>query len=834
MKTVWQDIRYGIRRLKKAPGFTAIALVTLAIGIGSNTIMFSISDMLLLRHPRKVKAPEQLALCAIQDDPSSWFRYPEYQVLRDSGLAFSDLMAQGQDWGRAWHTTLVHGDSAWHTPASYVSANYFSFLGVTPVRGRGFLPAEERPGSAPVVVLSHHCWHRLGSDPELVGEFIIINGTRCQVVGVMPEDFTGVTFLSPDLWLPLGSYQMTSTWARLKKGTTEAKYPRLYLIGRLKPDVTMPVAQAQLHTLLPDFKPEYLQGNPSLRTSIVLRQPGRFFIKGDDEYICLVMTVFSLVLIAASVIILVIACLNMANMLIVQGTSRYREIAIRLALGGGRRRIIRQLFTESLLLALLGGILGVLLAFWSTRILNAWIATAPDHYTRNFRTALDVNVLAATLGACLMATLLSGLRPALWLSRRDIAGEMKASAGSVLGSLRRKRGAISVAGQIALAVALVLSAALLTRSALQIARPDPRFCMEDKLFVQFDWDSTGYDRLRCIQAYEALADHLASLPEVKALGTSIVSFYGGGGPVSVGECLSGEEYNGSGRPLAREAALVGVGRDYFTAMEIPLLRGRFFDPHDHVPNAEKVTIIDESLAHKLRPDGNSLGCLIQWSVMTDRSDPYRVVGIVSHLPDVGSRKVRAQMYTPTEPDRLSSCLYLHVANEESANVLQSRIVEEIHRVDARVPVLSAATLARIRDDHSSVWLARFGARLSFAAGAAALFLAALGIYAIKSYTVASRTSEIGVRMALGATHESITGMVLREGLLLTIVGLIVGLVLGLGVARVSSSMLYGISPIDPVSIVVTVALLGAASLLAGYIPARRAVKIDPMEALRYE
>jgi len=834
MGTILQDIRYGIRMLHKNPGFTSIALVTLAIGIGANTIMFSISDMLLLRHPRKVKAPEQLAFCAIQGAEDSWFRYSEYLTLRDSGLAFSDLMAQAQDWGRAWHTILVRGDSAWHAPASYVSVNYFSFLGVAPVLGRDFLPEEERPGSAPVVVLSHRCWQRLGSDPKLVGEFVSVNGTRCQVIGVTPEGFTGITFQSPDLWLPLGSYRTTSTWTRSMKGRADAEYPKLYLVGRLKPEVTMPVAQAQLQTLFPDFKPEYLQGNPSLTPSLNLRAPGQFDVEIEDDYVRPIKTLFCLVLMATSAIILMIACLNLANMLIVQGASRHREIAIRLALGGGRRRIIRQLFTESLLLALLGGVLGVLLAFWGTRILNAWIAAAPDHYTRNFRPGLNLRVLAATLGVCLMATLLSGLRPALWLSKRDIAGEMKASAGSVLGSLRRKRGALSVAGQIALAVALVLSATLLTRSALQIARPDPRFPLEDKLIVQIDWDSTWYDRVRSIQACEAMADHLASLPEVKALGTSAGLFYGGGGPLSIGEYLAGAGESGSRRHLAQRAAISRVGRDYFTAMELPLLRGRLFDRLDSVPDAEKVTIIDESLSHKLRPGGNALGCLIQWSYMTERSDPYRVVGIVPNLPDVGNREVRAQMYTPIEPDQLSSCLYLHVANKGSVDVLRRRIVEEIHRVDARVPVLSVATLAQIRDDEYAVWLARFCARLGLAAGAAALFLAALGIYAIKGYMVASRTSEIGIRKALGATNRNIMGMILREGLVMTVVGLMVGLLLGLGVAKVSASMLYGVSPVDPVSIVVTVALLGAASLLAGYIPARRAAKIDPMEALRYE
>ena len=757
MTTLWQDIRYGIRMLKKKPGFTVIALITLAIGIGANTIMFSISDMLLLRHPRKVKAPEQLAFCAIQGAGDSWFRYSEYLTLRDSGLAFSDLIAQALDWGRAWHTTMVRGDSAWHAPASYVSANYFSVLGAAPVQGRGFLPEEEQPGSAPVVVLSYRCWQRLGSDPKLVGEFVSVNGTRCQVIGVMPEGFTGVTFQGPDLWLPLGSYRTTSTWARRMKGTAEAEYPELHLIGRLKPGVTMPVAQAQLQTLFPDFKPEYLHGNPSLTPSFKLRAPGQFVVEIEDDNIRPIKTLFSLVLIATSAIILVIACLNLANMLIVQGASRHREIAIRLALGGDRQRIIRQLFTESLLLALLGGILGVLLAFWGTRILNAWIAAAPDRYTRNFQSGLNLRVLAATLGVCLVATLLSGLRPALWLSQRDITGEIKASAGNVVGSLRRKRGALSVVVQIALAVALVLSAALLTRSALQIVRTDPRFPLEDKLIVQINWDSTGYDRVRSIQACEALADHLASLPEVKVLGTSAGLFYGGGGQVFIGEYLTGAGESGSRRYLAKQAAIPRVGRDYFTALEIPLLQGRPFDRRDSIPNAEKVTIIDESLARKLRPDGNALGCLIQWSYMTERSDPYRVVGIVPNLPDVGNREVRAQMYTPTEPDQLSSCLYLHVANKGSVDVLRRRIVEEIHRVDARVPVLSVATLAQIRDDEYAVWLARFCARLGLAAGAAALFLAALGIYAIKGYMVASRTSEIGIRKALGGDEQEYHG-----------------------------------------------------------------------------
>ena len=828
--TTWQDIRYGIRMLRKNLGFTAIALIMLAIGIGANTIMFSLVNALMF-HTRKVKAPEQLMLCTMQSDQTSTFRYSEYLTLRDSGLAFSDLIAEDNGWG--WRTTVARGDSAWHMSGLYVSANYFSVLGVPPERGRGFLPEEERPGSAPVAVLSYRSWKRMGSDPKLIGEVVNVNGADCQIVGIAQEGFSGVALHGPDIWFPLGSYRTVSLFARAAKNPAYAEYPELYIVGRVKPGLILSTAKAQLRNLFPDFKPEYLKDHPSPNPSIYLRPPGRFMVQGDDEFAHLAKTLFSLALMTSSVIILVIACLNLANMLIVRGISRRREIAVRLALGGDRWRIIRQLFTESLLLALLGGILGILLAFWGTRILSAWIAASPDYWTRNFRPVMNVRVLTVTLGLCLMATLLSGLRPALWLSKCDIAGEMKGSSGRVLGSLRRRRSALSVAGQITLAVALVLCATLLMRSALQIARPDARFPLTNKLVVQIDPDSTGYERDRTTQMCNVLADHLASLPGVKAMGTSGGLFYGGGGPVSIGEYQPGMGQRGSKGFLAQECALVNVGRDYFKAMEIPLLQGRFFDQRDRIPDAEKVTIIDETLARKFRPDGNALSCFIQWGVMNDRSDPYRVIGIVANMPGVGSRAVRAQMYEPAQSGKFSY-LYFLATDRNSAGILQQRLAKEIHRIAPRIPVLSVAMLTKVRNDHVYIWVARFGARLGFAAGVTALFLAALGIYAIKGYLVASRTSEIGIRKALGATHGSIIGMVLREGLVLTMVALIVGLGLGLAVAKLSARMLYGISPIDPVSIVMTVIILGIVSLLASYIPARRAAKIDPMEALRYE
>ncbi len=825
MAALWQDVRYGFRMLCKNPGFTAIALITLAIGIGANAIMFSISDLLLLR-PMKVKAPERLAFCGIKDARFSWFRYSGYLTLRDSDLAFSDVMAQ--DIGVGESATLVHHDSVWDVRPTYVSANYFAALGAPPVLGRSFVPEEERHGGAHVAVLSHRCWQRLGSEKELVGEFLRVNGIRCQVVGIAPAGFTGVELIGPDLWLPLGSYRALS----VPPGEKGRDYPFLEVIGRLKPGVTMSIAQAQLQTLAPHFQRED-PFNWKNHSSFDPRPLGRFAVAGDADKTRVVVSVFSLVLMGASAIILVIACLNIASMLIVQGTSRHREIAVRMALGGGRRRIVRQLLIESGLLALLGGVLGVVLAFWGMWILNVSVAAA-QQWTRDLRLGLNVRVLVATLGFCLIAVPLFGLRPALWLSKRDIAGEMKASATSVLGTLRRRRGAFSVAGQIALAVALVLSAVLLTRSALQMARPNPRFPLDDKLIVQIDPDSTGYDRTRNIQICAALADRLASLPDVQAVGTSQRALFDGDGHASIREHQGDAEESGSRRPLVREGAIRFIGRDYFTALEIPLLQGRFFDLRDHGPNAERVTIIDESLARKLRPDGHALGCLIQWGIYGEYQDSHRVIGIVANMPDVGERELCARMYQPIGSDGLFPCFYLHAVNRGSVDALRRRIAEEVHLVDAQIPILSVATLAEKRDANSSIWLARFGARIGLAAGAAALFLAALGIYAIKGYRVASRTSEIGIRMALGATHGSVVGMVLREDLALTIMGLCTGLVLGLGVAKVAARFLYGVSPADPVSIAVTVALLGAAALLAGYLPARRAAKVDPMTALRCE
>ncbi|MHC4439948.1 MAG: ABC transporter permease, partial [Planctomycetota bacterium] len=714
MAALWQDFRYGIRMLVKRPGFMVIALITLTIGIGANTIMFSISDLLLIQPVKKVKSRDQLAVLLIKrpEGKSASFPYHEYLTLRDSGLAFSDLLAEGNGMYSTF-ASLVHRDWAREVRPRYVSANYFTGLGDNLVRGRGFLPEEERRGSAPVVVLGHDLWQHLGSDPKLIGEYVTLNSTRCQVVGVAVKGFGGVTFDSPELWLPLGSYwtvmKFDPAWGPRQKELS------LDVIVRLNPDVPLSVAQMQLNALIPQFERERKYPERwNQWSSINLRPPGRTSLHGYGKRMNPRLTVTSGVLMAVSAIILAIACLNLANMLIVQGAARQREIATRLALGGSRWCIIRQLLTESLLLALLGCVFGVLLAFWGTRIVNIWVI---PHFVRapTVRCGLSLRVLAGTLGVCLITTLLFGLKPALRLSKSDIVGEMKASGSRVLGSLRRKRGAVSVTGQIALSVTLILIATLLTRSALEIAKPEARVSLEDKLIVHIDPLSAGFDPVKIRQTGAALADHLLSLPEVKALGTSAKLFYGGSGPIVIGEYLSE-----SRRPLARNAALTGVGRDYFTAMEIPLLQGRLFNQLDYAPDAEEVMVIDESLARKLRPDGNALGCFIQWGLFTKAEDgPYRVVGIVAHLPNLEDGQVHAQVYVPHKTDRLHPHLYLHVANKGLVDDLRQRIIAEIHTVDARISVKWVKTLAQILDSHHSVKRARTGARIGLTAGATA-------------------------------------------------------------------------------------------------------------------
>jgi len=842
MTTLGQDIRYGIRMLRKTPGFTAIALVTLAIGIGANTIMFSVTDMLLFRSVQ-VEKPEELVCCKLRNFGLGMMPYSGYRTLSENDPVFRDVMAQDDGLGSV---TLAHETTARQVCSMFVSANYFSFLGVAPVFGRGFRPDEEGRDAVPVTVLSHRTWQRLGADPEMVGQTVRVNGVPCEVVGVAAQGFTGATRLSPDLWLPLGGYhriiEMPRGHTRPRRGADEWwGYPSVIPVGRLKPGLGMAAAQAQLQTFAPQFKERYPRFWKA-DSAFYLHRPPQFAIVNDQNERS-GLTGISGVLMGVSAAVLLIACLNLATMMIAHGAKRHREIAVRLALGGSRLRIVRQLLVEVGLLALLGGILGLVLAFGGTRVLNGWlmIPNMPLDLATAMSVGLSGRAIAVTLGFCLLATLLAGLRPALGLSRRDVVSDLKESTGVALRPWRRKRGRVSLLGQIALAVVLVMGAMLFTRGAIKALRPSAEVNFDGKLLVKIDTFAAGYDLARSQDVYETLVEKLRALPGIETVSRSASFPFGDSGGGSAGVVreyrpeLENERDGETHRRFVRGApGVFRVGVDYFDAMGMPLLQGRPFRRIDLTPNAEKVIVVDECVARKLRPHGDVLGCLITYG---EETSPYRIVGIVPSLKIATDNEVPApQMYVPLGTDHRPA--FLHLRRTEtlggSADVLKQQIREVIREVDPQLPIVTATSLAEYYRDNPFVWPVTIGARLAAGAGAMALLLASLGIYAVKGYMVASRTPEIGIRKALGATPKDIMGMVFREGLVLTVAGLAVGLLLGLGVAHLIASLLYGVEPVDPISIVATIVLLGLAALLAGFVPAHRATRIDPMEALRCE
>lgn len=839
--TIWYDIRYGFRQLGKSPGFTAIALVTLAIGIGANTVMFSLVDMLILQSPQ-VKRADELAVC--QAENASWhFPYETYVEFRKNNPVFTDVAGVGGlPLVKSWAWPGQQEDPKQFV-AYCVSSNYFSLLGAVPQQGRWFLPEEERYGAEPVVVLSHQAWEHIGGRPERVGTEILLNGKSFRIVGVTRKGFTGASLIGPDIWLPLGCGGSPASEAMARPAK---RYPKVIPLGRLKPGIELTSAQSQLQALVPRLRENYPTWweKPG---KLALSRPGRMYLiaSSGPENEHRFFSILGMCLMAVSGVVLLIACLNLAGMLIVQGTSRQREIAIRIAIGGGRLRIMRQLLSESLLMSLIGGVLGCLLALICIRALNSWIAATPlMEIPLELVAQLDGRVLLGTLGFCVIATILFGLKPAWQLAQRDVMADLKESARDALRSTRKRGGAQResyLIAQTALSVVLVMGAALFTRSAMNVGDIVSGFDFQGKLIMEGKLEAAVTNSATDRQACMNLVERLRALPDVESVAISRTCNFVMGWPAGpVYEYHPGDEQLKHRPQVVNSSIAYNVGLNYFKTMSIRLLRGRSFQALDCVAGAEKVTIIDEQLARKLRPNGDALGCLIQYGPgkYYEKIKPQRVVGIVQTLytPIEKKRGFQVQMYRPTSERAVP--VYVHVLGRnrtpKGQEALMSIVSQTVHSADSPMRASTIQTLRQRYRSDEFVWLTGVSARLALTFGAMALFLASLGMYATKMYMVASRTPEIGIRMALGATRKDVVLMVLREGLVLMLAGLLIGLLLALAIGRLIGSFLYDVRSVDPFSIVVTVVLLGVTSLLATYIPARRAAGIDPMNALRYE
>jgi putative ABC transport system permease protein len=859
MGNLGRDVRFGLRTLARDRAFSLVAVAVLALGIGGNGAIFSLVNALVLR-PLVLAEPERLVGLydrgTVRPDDYRAFSYPNYVDLREGSATFTAVAAHNLSM-----VGLAEGETTRRAFADVVTSNWFELMGVELARGRAFLPAEERPGAGEqVVIVSYAHWQRTGEDPGIVGRTLRINGRPFTVVGVAPRGFSGTTALfSPELWLPMGVFETAvNDFVGDRKPLADRGNHCLIAIGRLAPGVSPAAADAELATRAAALGEAFPKENrertvhvaPLSRLS-VSTSPQR-----DDA-----LSTLSVLLMAMAGIVLLIACLNLANMLLARGTARRKEFAIRIAVGAGRGPIVRQLLVEGLLLSAAGGVAGSLLAYFGNRLLVRSL-TGLVPIPLIVPLAPDLRSLAALGGFCLLSTLLFGLGPALQLARPGVVAGLK-DGGAAERAGGRLRGLLAprnllVVGQLALSMILLTAAGLFVRGALAGSRPELGIPVDDVVLVEVDASLVGYDEARGRPLYRRLVERAAALPGVEAVSLAatvpfgMVSLgdevapsegprFGGGDPAAGAPSVSMGLSLGDGDSTAEEIAVsVGmniVGADYFATFDRQLVQGRPFTPaEEESAGAPPAVIVDRTLAERLWPGESAVGRRLQLA-QTPGVD-YEVIGVApplrAHLFEIGDH---GQIYLPFGRRYMSNMhLQLRAPGLDAARRerLFAALRGEIRELDAALPVLGMRTLAAQLDGSIELWALRAGATLFVVFGSLALFLAAVGAYGVRAYTVGQRTREIGVRMALGGTPRDVHRLVMREGLGLTLAGLGVGLGLAFAVARLLSSFLYEVGAADPIVFSIAPVFLLAAISLACYLPARRAARVDPMVALRDE
>jgi predicted permease len=852
------DFRFAFRQLWKAPGFTIAAVAVLALGIGVNTAIFSLVNVMLFRPPNYARPAEIVQLFS-QDkkDPKSFraFSYPTFRDVRDQNTVFSGLFA---------HDDLIVGvgekGNTRRSIADMVSSDFFSVLGVAPIFGRTFLPEEEVPGrNLQVAVVSYPFWEKHSRDPSLVGKTLQVNGRPFTIIGVMPKGFTGLTSVfSPEMWLPLGVYdEIAGDSTGVRTDTlADRRLEKLMVVGRLKPGLLAAAAEPALKGLAANLEAAFPveQRNQTFMTAPLLAFDTSTS-PGDNTPI---VTIGALLTAMAGVVLLV-ACLNLANMLLARGTSRRKEMAIRLALGGSRGRIVRQLLTEGFVLALLGGACGLLLGIWSSDLLVASLRTVlPFDFV--WLSGPNPTILGVTLLFCVLGTICFALGPALKLSRLSVIGDLKQQAGEDARRPRWKflpRNPLVVA-QIAFSLALVTAAALFIRGALKAASVDSGLHTDTTFLLEVDASLGGFDERRTQDLYRTLGEKFSILPGVERAGLSAMVPFGLGF-VRRDVQRAGVHPAPDGKPATAADGRAfspwwnSVGADYFAAVGLPLLRGRSFTAREaSQPGGPAVAVIDEVLAKKLWPGGDALGQRIQFplrpestpeNAATDsneikRGESIEIIGVVPATKvRLFEKEAAGALYLPFARAFHSDAFFyvrfasLRAENEAAAADLLRRTVQH---VDPGLPVLELRTFAKHMDANPQLWIVRAGASLFSIFGGLALGLAVVGVYGVKAYSVARRTREIGIRMALGAQGKTVLWMILREGLTMVTAGVVLGFLLALATGRIVSTVLFQVSATDPFAFTIAPVVLMTAALLATWLPARRATKISPMAALRTE
>jgi putative ABC transport system permease protein len=806
MGTLSQDIRYAIRLLLKRPGFAAIAILALALGVGANTAIFSVVNAVLLR-PLPFKDSGRLVWF--------WEVQPRLDRAPFSPADFLDYQSQNQSFEevtafRRLSFSLTGGDQPERITGAVVSDNFFSVLRAAPAQGRAFLPEDGTAGAARVAVVSHGFWqNRSGGDPDLVGKTLTLSGESATIIGVMPADFKyperAELWVNPRQIVPEPFSTFTDNVVTIR-GTHY-----LSVMGRLKAGVTLAQAQADIDAVVGGLQQKH-NSNHSVHLVTMHEQ-----VIGDTRPVLLV-------LLGAVGFVLLIACANVANLMLARATARSKEIAIRAALGASRGRVIRQLLTESLLLATAGGAVGLLLGYWGVDLI---VAVSPPGTPRLAEIGMDRQVLVFTLAISLLTGLLFGLAPALQASKPDLNDALKEGGrgGSDGSRLSRMRGMLVVA-EVALSLVVLIGAGLLVKSFMRLQDVKPGFNPANLLIFSVSLPGKDYgEAAGRRQFWEQLIHRLESLPGVEgiALANDL--------PIQGDDTTSYPTIDGRDAANADDRFLMGrhvINAEYFKTLGVPLLKGREFAPSD-TEGAPLVTIINETAARRIWPDEDAIGKRLKFG---DQNSPWlEVVGVVADVKHNGlDAEPSLETYSPYLQETYP---YMSVAvRSPDPTSLVAAVRGEVQAINKDQPIHGVTTMDKILSE--SVAPRRFSTVLFALFAAVAMLLAAVGIYGVMSYAVTQRTREIGIRMALGANHKDVVGMIVAQGMKPAAFGIILGFGAAFLLTRLMASLLYGVSATDPVTFAAISLLLAVVALAANYVPARRAARVDPMIALRYE